>query len=345
MDHCYPLNEILKSSSSKKGVCPYDGIKFYTDKIVRADFWNMVKGASYVDKSANTSTRYKYMLNYKLFKVKWGKVYAHLPNTTIEINPSSQNISPSQLVDILKFIVGDVDDIQVGMWDDKVDITQFSPNEVAKRLYVPSQRSKLQNYKGKHRTYYYGKRNGQQVKVYDKANEMGIEGYVLTRIEKTNKVKRANRLSVREFLLNDRSDVFQGMNMVDIDKIDGRKKIKKIINKEDNMIEAVMKMSDNEKLRLKREKGFKYPCLDLQKKFQDDLNEWIQYSSLLKLKFIALSLVHNWGVTTPLEKRTVNPIVDGNTLSQFPKLCGWLTKKRTDIPYDLESSFSLPIEI
>ncbi|KGX84843.1 hypothetical protein [Pontibacillus litoralis] len=232
-----------------------------------------------------------------------GSLFSHLPNTIIEINPSSQRLTPQQLKHLLRFIVGDLKGIKVGQWDEKIDLEGYTSEQVAKRLYVPNQRKQPFEDKDFPETYYYGVRNGNQVKVYNKAKQMKMkDGILLTRIERTNKVNPADRLSVDEFLNSEPADVFRGMKMIDIDMIDNRKRIKKLINKENTLVDAIQKMSDSDKHKLKRERGFKNPSVDIHMMFYSDLNDWL--GSLRMLHVLAINEEGLWDMRDAIKEKS-----------------------------------------
>lgn len=274
---------------------PYDGITFYTERLVTDRFINLVKPAKYYNSKQPDDIRYQYFLEHPLFIVQWGRLYTHLPNTIIRINPDRNNLTPSQVMDLLKYLVGGYSDIKVAMWDEKVDITEFLPKEVAKRLYVPYQRKQPKNRKNKNSTYYYGKRSGQQVKVYNKAKQLKLKGYQLTRIEKTIKKNKSQRASVEQFFLNANTEGFNKITMVDIDKIDGRSKVKRLIKANGTMVGAFKQLSRREQLDLKNHKAFREPCLDINGKLQRDLEAWMNKSTSLRLKILVdlLSPIYN----------------------------------------------------
>ncbi|MBT2215690.1 hypothetical protein KK120_07635 [Virgibacillus dakarensis] len=274
---------------------PYDGITFYTERFVTDRFMNLVKPAMYYNSKHPEDVRYQYFLRHPLFIIQWGRVYNHLPNTIIRINPDRNNLNPSQVLDLLKYLVGGYSDTEVAKWDEKVDITEFLPNEVAERLYVPYQRKQPKNRKNQNSTYYYGKRNGQQVKVYNKAKQLKLKGCQLTRIEKTIKKKKFQRASVEQFFLDKNSEGFNKITMVDLDKIDGRSKVIRLIKSNGSLVGAFKQLSRREQQDLKKHKAFREPCLDINGKLQRDLEAWMNKSALLRLKILVglLSPIYN----------------------------------------------------
>lgn len=274
---------------------PYDGITFYSERMVTDRFIDMVKPAMYYNTMHPEDVHYQYFLVHPLFIVQWGRVYTQLPNTIIRINPDQHNLKPSQVLDLLRYVIGGYSDTKVGKWDEKVDITEFTSKEVAERLYVPYQRKQPRNRKNKNSTFYYGKRNGQQVKVYNKAKQLKMKGYQLTRIEKTIKMNKSQRSSVEQFFLNKPVDGFKKITMVDIDKIDGRSKVKRLIKANGTMVDAFKQLSRREQQDLKKHKAFRDPCLDINGKLQQDLEAWMNKSTLLRLKILVdlLSPIYN----------------------------------------------------
>ncbi len=268
---------------------PYDGIRVYSDNVVSKEFWKLVQPAIYNVGLITNEDRYRYQLNHPLVHVMWGKLYGHLPNTIIRINPHTNNMTPAVMLDIISFILGDYDDVKVAKWDEKIDVTEYTSHEVAKRIYVPNKKSLPKNPRHSNSTYYYGSQYGEQVKVYNKAKQKRLAGQ-LTRIEKTCLVSKGKRKTLTEFLLHDRNDVFKNMNMVDIDLLDGRSKMKRLINSEKTLMHAYYQLTQAERKKFKRHPAFIYQCLDIHSMLKSSIEDWLQTSPLLRLKI----LVDHW---------------------------------------------------
>ena len=185
--------------------CPYDGITFGFYGPPLSYFLRIVMPTAYDDHNVVGKRVYRYLLKHPLFIVCWEplSMFGQAPYTIIKINPARNNITPSQLLDLIKFIMGDYFTAAVIMFDEKVDIENRTPKSVAERLYVAHKR-KLVDYKQKNQTYYFGSRKGMQVKVYDKSKLMKLKNKKLTRIERTVKYSRYKRPAVTEFLLKPR---------------------------------------------------------------------------------------------------------------------------------------------
>ncbi|KGX84842.1 hypothetical protein N784_11740 [Pontibacillus litoralis JSM 072002] len=72
LDKCAVINSVLKSTLNNNRVCPYDGIKFYTDNKVSWSLLKQIKGHEHPQWFKNEIEMYKYQLNYRLFFVQWG---------------------------------------------------------------------------------------------------------------------------------------------------------------------------------------------------------------------------------------------------------------------------------
>lgn len=338
----YHLNSILSNNNKQQFICPYDNIVLYSDRIVTKEFWNLVKPAVYKSGIQNKDMRYRYFLSHELFIVQWGKIYHHLPNTIIKINPNKNNLSPSQLLDIIAYIVGDYSDVVVASWDEKVDITSYTSKQVAERLFVGFQRKSPKNRKNQNKTFYYGKRNGQQVKVYDKAKQLKLKNTTLVRIEKTHKVSKSKRVYIKDFLLLKRDDEFNNMTMVDIDKIDGRSKYKRLIKSEGTMVGAFKKMTRRQQQNLKQHDAFINPCLNIKDLLERDLKEWLSTSPLLRLKVLMDALKEYVSIKKTLYKSVkldVHLMPLNIKTKVFPKEA-WSINDREDYK---ESNFSIPL--
>lgn len=284
----YELQHILTKVEPLGWNCPFDGITLYSDLIVTSNFWNNVKTAAY-RVNPDPDDRYDYMLSHSLFRVMWGRRYHNLPNTIIRINPDINHLTPSDLLNVITFILGTFEDVTIASWDEKIDIDSFTSLEVAERLFVGSQRNAPRTPEISSTTIYWGKRGGQQVKVYDKAKQRGQKGHRLTRIERTRKILKKDREDITSFLLTARSDGFKNMNLVNIDALDGRSKVKKLIKSEGSINTAYKKLTRIEQKAVKKHVAFKHPVMDIQGLLNKDIEEWIRRSPFLILKVITES--------------------------------------------------------
>jgi hypothetical protein len=210
-------------------------------------------------------------------------MFGSAPYTSIKVNPDRNNITPSQLLDLIRFIMGDYFTASVYMFDEKVDIDNFTPKSVAERLYVAHKRNIL-DYKQKRQTYYLGSRKGMQVKVYDKARLLKLKNKLLTRIERTVKYSRFDRPTIAYFLLSPRTDMFDGVALVNTDKLDGRTKIMKLIKQKGIFMAAYKKLSTSGRKALRKHQAFTNPYIDLRKLASDDLEHWLCSSPNLPIK-------------------------------------------------------------
>ncbi|MFC0210971.1 hypothetical protein ACFFK0_00680 [Paenibacillus chartarius] len=267
-------------------LCPYDGISICFDGPPSSYFLRIVMPAVRNDRHIIGKRRvYKYLLKHPLFIVRWEPLtmFGPAPYTSIKINPDRNNITPSQLLDLIKFIMGDYFTASVSMFDEKVDIEDYTPMSVAERLYVAHKRN-IVDYKQKRQTYYIGSRKGMQVKVYDKAKLLKLKNKKLTRIERTVKYSRLFRPTITYFLLSPRTDMFDGVVMVDINKLDGRLKIMKLLKQKGIFMAAYKKLSPSERTALKRHHAFIHPRINLRKLASDDLEQWLRSSPNLPIK-------------------------------------------------------------
>lgn len=264
--------------------CPYDGITFGFDGSPSSYFLQIVMPAAYDDHNVVGRRVYRYLLKHPLFIVCWEplSMFSQAPYTIIKINPDRNNITPSQLLDLIKFIMGNYFTAAVIRFDEKVDIENRTPKSVAERLYVAHKR-KLVDYKQKKQTYYFGSRKGMQVKVYDKSKLLKLKNKKLTRIEKTVKYIRNKRPVVTEFLLKPRTDMFENVVFIDTDKLDGRTKIMRLIKQEGIFMAAYKKLLPADRKALRRHQAFTNPYIDLGKLASDDLEHWLRSSPNLPI--------------------------------------------------------------
>jgi hypothetical protein len=316
------LVSIFTQTSDKGYISPYDGILFSTNKRPSAAFLNIVSGAIYPEYNSKKQMHYKYTLHHKYFFIQWSPFDINAPYTIIKINPSRLSLTPSQLLDIISYIIGDYKDVYVSSFDEKIDINGFTAKEVAERLYVGYKRKEPFDYDHKNETYYIGTRAGQQVKIYDKAKQMGVKG-LLVRIEKKVKYPKGQRPVVTNFLLDKRDDLFKHMVMVNIDNIDGRNKVRRALRQMGILMSVYQSLKKYEKEKLRRHESFKYPLMDIQANLQSELAKWLATSSIALKVFVdkAQSIISKYYSTTAKYTRQINPISPplaiSNSLSSF----------------------------
>lgn len=324
------LNPTLSRIAQRSSITarsPYDGIKIYSDDVVSNDFYKLVQPALYMDYSFNVNRNryYRYLLKHHLFVIQWGRVYAHLPNTIIKINPHVSNLTPVELLDLVTIILGDYRNAKVGEWDEQIDITEYNSNEVAKRLWVLGLQSNPYNPPQSTSTYYYGSRSGNQTKVYNKAQQIGLKQQ-LTRIEKTHIIQNKDRKTLGAFLLDERIDVFKNLKLIDIDQIDGRKKIKKLINTEPTLMHAYRQLKSSEKKQFTRSLKYIDQCLDIQSILKRNIEKWLLSSRLLRLKVMVDEMSDVWkhSQRVLVIPQSINPIIT----KKICDLVGWSTHRR-----------------
>lgn len=269
-------------------LCPYDGITFEAESAPSRSLLELVSPAEYEVNYAYGQRRYyKHFLKTKYFTVRWEPVppFKNAPFTLIRVNPSFHQITPIQLLDMIEFIVGDYSTVKVKNFDEKIDITAYSASEVAQRIYV-AYKIKLNDYKEKKQTFYFGMRQFGQVKVYNKARQLGLKQTRLVRIERTVRYDIDRRLPIADFLLNIRNDVFKNMIMVDLDKFNHRTKLRRRVNQEGMFMKAYKSLSKKEQKAIKRHSGFLNPCMDLVMLFKQDLNKWMKSSPYMWFKVV-----------------------------------------------------------
>mgnify|MGYP001262138819 FL=1 len=272
-------------------VCPYDGIHFYSESMITHKFQSIIDPAGYWQPNYKQGKLfYNHFISLPLFRIQWEKRFVDIPSVIIRINPDKNNLTPLQVLDLLKYLVGDLRQVRVAKWDEKVDTDKYNVDEVLERLYKGYQRVKPNDYDDLGETFYFGKRNGQQVKVYDKSNEQGFGEGQLTRIEKTRVLGKGKRPTATQFLLNMRHDLFKHVNLLDIEKLDGRSKIMRLLKQDGVFMDAFRKLTRAEKLRVKREDAFKNPSIDLRSIAEGQLRKWLNKTPLLSIKAIMYSI-------------------------------------------------------
>lgn len=332
------LSKIIhKSNTGARS--PYDGIKLYSNDIVSREFWDLISPAAFTDYSVNANDKinYRYLLNHQLFVIQWGSRYRQQPNTIIKINPHKNFITPIELLDLVSLILGDYKNAIVGSWDEQIDITEYNSHEVARRLWASHLRNDPYNPPQSNSTYYYNQRSGSQTKVYNKAKELGVNQQ-LTRIEKKHKVAPKNRKTLEQFLLDERADVSKYLRMVDIDQLDGRLKVKKLINSEKTLMHAYRTLSSAEQKRFKRYPAYLNQCIDIHSILKSNIEEWLLTSRLLRLKLIVDQLSDTWKLSERVMLvQKVYPI----PIKKNVHILGWSINNR-DVLY--QSSTSVPFE-
>lgn len=226
----------------------------------------------------------------------------------------------------------------MGAWDEQIDITEYNSHEVAKRLWVSYLRENPYNPPQSNSTYYYNQRSGNQTKVYNKARELGTNRQ-LTRIEKTNRIPKINRATLVDFLLEERVDVFKNLRMVNIDYMDGRLRIKRLINSEKTLMHAYRQFSSAEKKQFKRSSSYLNQCIDIHSILKSNIEKWLLTSRLLRLKIIVDQVSDTWLLSKRvlLKPQKVNPIL----VRKSVQLLGWSTKSRKVL---YQNSMTMPFE-
>ncbi|WP_157783085.1 hypothetical protein [Alkalibacillus haloalkaliphilus] len=128
------LKKLMSVKACPIKLSPYDGIKLYSNNSVTQDFWNMIQPAKYIDTNI-TGTYYRYLVAHDLFVVEFGSRYSNIPETKITINPHTSSLTPIELLDLVVVILGDYKNVEVGSWDEQLDIIEYDSHEVAKRLW------------------------------------------------------------------------------------------------------------------------------------------------------------------------------------------------------------------
>lgn len=334
------LSRIINQSSITEK-SPYDGIKLYSEDVVSAAFFNLIKPALYMDynKAIDVNRYYRYLLKHDLFVIQWGRVYNNLPSTIIKINPHVSNLTPIDLLDIVTVILGDYRNAEVGEWDEQIDISEYNSSEVAKRLWVMGLQRNPHHPPQSTSTYYYGSRSGSQTKVYNKAQQKGMNQQ-LTRIEKTHIILRKDRKTLETFLLDERMDVFKNLKLIDIDQIDGRKRIKMLINSEPTLMHAYRRLKSSEKKQFTRSLKYIDQCLDIHSILKKNIEKWLLTSRLLRLKVLVDDMSDLWNHSRCIlvPPQSINPIVTQEKCT----LIGWslhrkgvLEKTAVSTPFEL----------
>lgn len=276
---------ILQSIKSAKKVehfnCPYDKLIVCSYKLPRQQFIDLIRPARF--ETDDDESFYRYKLVHDLFSVYWMQMNPLAPKTSIMLNPWKHQLSPDDLLALIDFIIGSHLDTHVAHNDDKLDWIQFlTPKEFAKRIYVGYQKMPTRNYDDLDKTFMYGNKKGQQVIIYDKAEEQGLDGEIWTRLEKSRKRRdKHSRPTLMQFLLDQRCDALKNVVIVDIDKFSGRDKIIRRINKYGTFQEAYMSLTEEEKRKIKRHEAFKSPLFDVVAMFKSELDKWLSMSPRL----------------------------------------------------------------
>src|SRR5690606_38299063 len=129
------LQSILSKEDIKDFECPYDKLLIKSYDFPRDGFLNLVLPVRYyIDNTEDTY--YLNKLSYTYFSVHWQQMNKDAPQTSIMINPWKHRLTPAQVIQIVKFILGNYNSATVSGYDDKVDLHDYmNAKEVAKRLY------------------------------------------------------------------------------------------------------------------------------------------------------------------------------------------------------------------
>ncbi|MFL0363153.1 hypothetical protein ACH0BF_09025 [Pseudobacillus sp. 179-B 2D1 NHS] len=261
----------------KKSSCPYDGIVFCSRNLPNDSFLQLIKPARRGGHPVISNKYFHYELRCSLFHLFWLPYCKSEWSTHIRINPNKKRLTPKGVLEILLLVFGDLDGIHVHSFDEKVDLKNQTVRGIVKKLFVPYVRS-LKDFEYKQETYYYGERSGQQTKVYDKGKEQGTKEGELTRVEKRKKYSGDQRPTLKEFLFSPESKALSSLVLVDVDKIDKRKRLGKFIKQHLTIQEAYRSMDDAMRKQFKRHEGYTNPLIDLGKVFTDDAVAWIRIS-------------------------------------------------------------------
>lgn len=121
------------------------------------------------------------------------------------------------------------------------------------------------------------------------------------------------------------------MNMVDIDALDGRSKIKRLIKSEGSINTAYKKLTRGEQRALKKHPAFLYSVIDIQHLLSTDILKWVRRSPLLMLKVISESWKETgvWSGRNTLVAVECDPIdLQTNYLSN---ISGWDSNSRYNL--------------
>lgn len=275
------IQDILGRQKVHPFDCPYDKLVLVSDSYPDSSFIKLVRPARmWVD---DDDSYYRHKMNHTLFSIRWGQMNPDAATTSIMLNPWKHQLTPDDIVQLVEMVMGSIDFIKVASFDEKTDLLRsMNAEATAKRLYVGYQRKSPKDYEQLGQTYYYGSRSGQQVKNYDKAEEQGTAGQAWTRIERTRRLRhKASRTSLKAFLYDERQDAFKHTVLVDIDKIDGRTKIQRLLRAKGSFQEAFMNLDPAEKRKLKRLEVFACPSVDLGSLFRTELDRWMSLSPKL----------------------------------------------------------------
>lgn len=272
------IQRIQSADKIKHFICPIDKLIVCSDNLPRRELLDLIRPAIF--ETEDDESFYRYKLVHDLFSVHWMHINPMSSTTSIMLNPWKHQLSPDDVLALIDFIIGSHLDAHVVLNEEKLDWLQFlTSKEFAKRLYVGYQKKPPRDYHDRGQTYLYGKRKGQQVKNYDKAEEQGLDDEVWTRIEKPRKRRsKHSRPTLMQFLLDKRCDALKNVVIVDIDKFSGRDKIMRRINKYGTFQEAYMSLTEEEKRKIKRHEAFKSPLFDVVAMFKSELDKWLSLS-------------------------------------------------------------------
>lgn len=277
------LKDVLSNDTDESFSCPYDKLIICSEELPSQEFLDIIKPAMY--RTEDDGTYYQYRLVYELFSVQWIQMNPKAATTSIMLNPWKHRLTPAAVLKLIDLIIGSHHFAYVVKSDDKVDyLHTLTSEELSKCLFVGYQKKPPTNYMMLDQTFLYGKSQGQQVKNYDKAEEQGISDITWTRIEKTRKIRDKNsRLTLFQFLFDNRADALKNMLIVDIERFSGRDKIIWRLKKHGNFQAAYMSLNTQEKRKLRQHEAFKNPKMDLLEAFKTDLNIWLSTSPNLRL--------------------------------------------------------------
>ncbi|ANS76476.1 hypothetical protein AWM70_19425 [Paenibacillus yonginensis] len=284
------IQNILGRQKVEPFYCPYDKLVLAADSCPDSSFIRLIRPARIWIDDDDFYYRHKFL--HTLFSVCWGQMNPDAATTSIMINPWKHQLTPDDIMQLVELVMGSIHSVKIASFDEKTDLLRsMNAEETAKRLYVGYQRKPPEDYEQLGQTYYYGSRSGQQVKNYDKAEEQGKHDQTWTRIERTRRIRdKVSRATLKDFLYNERQDAFKHTVLVDIDKIDGRTKIQRLLKATGSFQEAFMNLDAAEKRKLKRHEIFACPSVDLGSLFRTELDRWMSLSPKLYSVFKTYAL-------------------------------------------------------
>lgn len=153
---------------------PFDGIALLSNEKLSPEFQDFITTLGGWRPISENKSPYKYMFTLGPVTVLTGKKY-NMADVKIRINPSRAGLSLQQTIDWVRFIIGNENHVSVSRVDFKIDTNINITGAIYKVWWESGFRSVNDSYSNE-TLYLGGKRSCQQLVVYDKAKEMGIEG-------------------------------------------------------------------------------------------------------------------------------------------------------------------------